>query len=120
MTTSDAEASQSIELTAAIVAAFVANNSLPIAELPGLIHATRRASAVLGCDSGPTHLAAALGKPGVAIFGPTDPARNGPYGGSFTVLRSPTAVTSHQRRAHDPSMEAISPDLVFEALKARL
>ena len=91
-----------------------------ISGLPGLIHSTRRASAVLGCDSGPTHLAAALGKPGVAIFGPTDPARNGPYGGSFTVLRSPTAVTSHQRRAHDPSMEAISPDLVFEALKARL
>jgi heptosyltransferase-1 len=91
-----------------------------VSGLPGLIHATRRASAVLGCDSGPTHLAAALGKPGVAIFGPTDPARNGPYGGSFTVLRSPTAVTSHQRRAHDPSMESISPDLAFDALKARL
>ena len=92
-----------------------------ISGLPGLIHATRRASAVLGCDSGPTHLAAALGKPGVAVFGPTDPARNGPYGGSFTVLRSPGAVTSHKRRAAlDPSMETLSPDLVFEALKARL
>ena len=43
MTTSDAEASQSIELAAEIVAAFVANNSLPIAELPGLIHATHAA-----------------------------------------------------------------------------
>jgi heptosyltransferase I len=92
-----------------------------ISGLPGLIHATRRASAVLGCDSGPTHLAAALGKPGVAVFGPTDPARNGPYGGSFTVLRSPGAITSHKRRAAlDPSMETISPELVFEALKARL
>jgi heptosyltransferase-1 len=98
----------------------VAGALVNISGLPGLIHATRRASAVLGCDSGPTHLAAALGKPGVAIFGPTDPARNGPYGGSFTVLRSPTAVTSHQRRVHDPSMESISPDVVLEALKARL
>jgi predicted transcriptional regulator len=43
MTTSDAEDSQSIELAAQIVAAFVANNSLPIAELPGLIDATHAA-----------------------------------------------------------------------------
>ena len=40
----------------------------------GLIDATRRAHAVIGVDSGPMHLAAALAKPGVAIFGPTDPA----------------------------------------------
>src|SRR5581483_9929801 len=56
--------------------------------IPGLIYATRRATAVLGVDSGPLHLAAALSRPGVAIFGPTDPARNGPYGGSLQVLRS--------------------------------
>jgi len=92
-----------------------------ISGLPGLIYATRRAAAVLGCDSGPMHLAAALGKPGVAIFGPTDPARNGPYGGSFTVLRAPGAVTSHKRRAaYDASMLAIHPDAVFEALKERI
>jgi hypothetical protein len=41
--------------------------------IDGLIDATRRAHAVIGVDSGPMHLAAALGKPGVAIFGPTDP-----------------------------------------------
>ncbi|MGH9631516.1 MAG: glycosyltransferase family 9 protein, partial [Bryobacteraceae bacterium] len=52
--------------------------------LDGLIDATRRAIGVVGVDSGPMHLAAALGKPGVAIFGPTDSARNGPYGSSFT------------------------------------
>jgi heptosyltransferase-1 len=89
--------------------------------LSGLIHATRRAAAVLGLDSGPTHLAAALGKPGVAIFGPTDPVRNGPYGDTFTVLRRPGAVTSYKRRAEpDSSMREIAPDSVFEALKARL
>ncbi len=89
--------------------------------LPGLIDATRRAVAVAGIDSGPVHLAAALGKPGVAIFGPTDPARNGPYGGTMTVLRSPHAVTTYKRRAEiDRSMYDISPDMAFEALKARL
>ncbi len=92
-----------------------------ISGVPGLIHATRQAAAVIGCDSGPMHLAAALGKPGVAIYGPTDPARNGPYGGSFTVLRSPDAMTSHKRRpAIDGSMEKITPDQVFQALKERL
>jgi heptosyltransferase-1 len=87
----------------------------------GLIDATRRAVAVVGLDSGPLHLAAALGKPGVAIFGPTDPARNGPYGATFTVLRAPGAVTSYKRRDEiDPSMRAIAPDAVFEALRPHL
>jgi heptosyltransferase-1 len=89
--------------------------------LDGLIYATRRATAVVGIDSGPMHVAAALGKPGVAIFGPTDPARNGPYGGTLTVLRSPAARTSYQRRNRiDESMTAITPEAVFEHLKARL
>jgi lipopolysaccharide heptosyltransferase I len=87
--------------------------------LPGLIHATRRAAAIVGVDSGPLHLAAALGKPGVAIFGPTDPARNGPYGDSLRVLRTAAAATTYKRSASiDPSMQNISPDGVFEALRA--
>jgi lipopolysaccharide heptosyltransferase I len=87
----------------------------------GLIHATRRAMAVVGVDSGPLHLAAALGKPGVAIFGPTDPARNGPYGETIQVLRSPRASTSYKRHSiTDASMREIDPDCVFEALKAQL
>jgi heptosyltransferase-1 len=89
--------------------------------LAGLIHATRRAAAVVGVDSGPLHLAAALGKPGVAIFGPTDPARNGPYGDSFRVLRTAAVTTTYKRGdAIDPSMQNIGPDEVFEALKAAM
>jgi heptosyltransferase I len=84
--------------------------------LAGLIHATRCARAVVGVDSGPLHLAAALGKPGVAVFGPTDPARNGPYGNSLRVLRSPSAVTTYKRRAADPCMGDVSPEAVFEIL----
>ena len=67
------------------------------------------------------HLAAALGKPGVAIFGPTDPARNGPYGETLTVLRSPRAVTSYKRLSSiDESMRSVTPDAAFEALKTQL
>ncbi len=86
--------------------------------LEGLIDATRRAQAIVGVDSGPVHLAAALGKPGVAIYGPTDPASHGPYGGTLHVLRSSTAITSYKRRAADPgSMRAVSPAEVIEALE---
>jgi heptosyltransferase-1 len=86
--------------------------------LPGLIHATRHATAIVGVDSGPLHLAAALGKPGVAIFGPTDPARNGPYGDSLHILRTPGTATTYKRGAAiDPSMQNISPDEVFEVLR---
>jgi heptosyltransferase-1 len=105
---------------AAAALAQVAGAVVHVSGIPGLIHATRRAAAVVGVDSGPMHLASALSKPGVAIFGPTDPARNGPYGKTLTVLRSPLAVTSYKRRqeiAH--SMREISPDAVFEALKSR-
>jgi heptosyltransferase-1 len=72
-------------------------------------------------DSGPLHLAAALDKPGVAIYGPTDPARNGPYGDSFRVLRAPAAATTYKRGTTvDPSMRSISPDEVFEVLRVMM
>jgi heptosyltransferase-1 len=93
---------------------------LHLSGLPGLIDATRRATAVIGVDSGPMHLAAALRKPGVALFGPTDPATHGPYGGSLKVLRAPSAITSYKRLdGVDPSMRAIRPSAVLEALLAQ-
>lgn len=86
--------------------------------IPQLIGATRRARAVVGVDSGPLHLAAALNKPGVAIFGPTDPARNGPYGSSFKVLRDRGASTSYQRSAPiSATMSAISAAQVYAELQ---
>lgn len=91
--------------------------SIHTSSLEGLIGATRDAAAVIGVDSGPLHLAAALRKPGVAIFGPTDPARNGPYGDTIRVLRDPAAVTTYKRGTEiDPSMRAIHPEHVFQAL----
>ena len=89
-----------------------------VSSLTGLIYATRRATAVVGLDSGPLHLAAALGKQGVAIYGPTDPARHGPYGGTIAVLHRPDAVTRYSRTADpDASMREITSDQVFEALE---
>jgi heptosyltransferase-1 len=64
-----------------------------------MIALTRRAALVIGGDTGPVHLAAALGRPTVALFGPTDPDRNGPafVGARVTVLRDAASVTSHKR-----------------------
>ncbi len=89
--------------------------------LSGLIDATRRSYAVVGVDSGPLHLAAALSKPGVAVYGPTNPARHGPYGGTIRVLRSPDAAADYTRRSQPhASMFAITPRMVADALAAAL
>ena len=72
---------------------------------------------MLGVDSGPLHLAAALHKPGVALFGPTDPERNGPYGGSIEVIRAAGAATTYKRDdVIHPSMRQLSPENVTERL----
>jgi len=62
-----------------------------------LIALTRRARLLIGGDTGPLHLAAALKIPVVAIFGPTNPARNGPFGTRAVVLRSASSMTDHTR-----------------------
>jgi heptosyltransferase-1 len=81
-----------------------------------LIALTRRARLFIGGDTGPLHLAAALRVPVVAIYGPTDPARNGPYGTRSVVLRSPESVTSHARREEaDEGMLAIGNEAVTGA-----
>jgi heptosyltransferase I len=69
------------------------------ASISDLIALTRRARLFIGGDTGPLHLAAALQIPVVGIYGPTDPARTGPYGTRSIVLRSPASLTSHKRRS---------------------
>jgi heptosyltransferase-1 len=66
-----------------------------------LIALTRRACLLVGGDTGPMHLAAALKIPVVAIFGPTNPARNGPFETRSIVLRSASSMTDHTRH-HEP------------------
>jgi heptosyltransferase I len=89
----------------------------------------RNAVCVVGGDTGPLHLAAALGTPAVAILGPTDPARNGPYrsrGGSANatvdiVLRSPHAETTYKRGDQPaPSILEIDVETVFDAVRRQV
>jgi heptosyltransferase I len=86
-----------------------------------LIAITRRARLFIGGDTGPLHLAAALGIPVVALFGPTDPARTGPYGTKSVVLRHPESKTtfSHHRQP-DEGLLKISADKVISAARRLL
>ena len=91
-----------------------------VCNVAGLIALMRQTSLVVGGDSGPTHLAAALGIPLVALYGPTDPARNGPWGpGPLRVLRGEGSVTSHKRVAEiDAGLARITVDEVVREAKA--
>jgi heptosyltransferase-1 len=81
-----------------------------------LIALTRRARLFIGGDTGPLHLAAALRVPVVAIYGPTDPVRNGPHGTRSVVLRSTESITSHARSAAaDDGLLTIGSDAVVAA-----
>ena len=81
----------------------------------------RNASCIVGGDTGPLHLAIALGTSAVALFGPTDPARNGPYQSDAIVLRAPGIVTTHTRNDQThPSMMQVQVSEVFDAVRRRL
>jgi heptosyltransferase-1 len=81
-----------------------------------LIPLIRQASLVIGGDTGPLHLAAVLEKPVVGIYGPTDPARNGPYGTRQRVLRDESSTTSHKRlKEPEPGMLRIGVEEVAAA-----
>lgn len=89
--------------------------------ITGLIALTRRAKLFIGGDTGPLHLAAAMRVPVVAIFGPTDPARNGPYGTRSVVLRNPASATTHARNTQpDVGMLEIGVDAVVDAARRLL
>jgi heptosyltransferase-1 len=90
----------------------------PLSPLMALL---RNAACIVGGDTGPLHLAIALGTPAVALFGPTDPVRNGPYRTDDIVLRTPNVATTHRRdyQTH-PSMLQIQVPEVFAALRRRL
>jgi len=89
--------------------------------LENLIGVTRRVSLVIAGDTGPLHLACALGKPVVGIYGPTDPCRNGPFGTRFKVLRHPASVRDHARREEpEAGLLTIQPGEVLVAAEELL
>ena len=91
--------------------------------LSQLLALIRRASLFIGGDTGPLHLAAACSVPVVAIYGPTNPARNGPYAPAgdqrrIVVLRSAESETSHARRSQpEAGLLQISADEVLAAAR---
>jgi heptosyltransferase-1 len=89
--------------------------------LAQLIALTRRVDLAIAGDTGPLHLACALGRPVVGIYGPTDPSRNGPFGTRFQVLRSPLSRRDHSRRAEpEAGLLTIQPDSVLRSAVALL
>lgn len=97
-----------------------AGNAKPLrcsADFGILMALLQGAKAVVAGDTGPLHLADALGTKVVAIFGPTDPARNGPFFGKKIVLRAKNVASTYKR--HDmphPSLLEIGVDDVMNAL----
>ncbi|TAN23800.1 MAG: glycosyltransferase family 9 protein [Acidobacteria bacterium] len=75
----------------------------------------KRARLVIGGDTGPLQLAAALDVPTVALFGPTDPARNGPYSRHSRVIRRTNLTTYKRGATYSPAMLAITPEEVAAA-----
>ena len=89
---------------------------LDLLELAALFN---RCALVISTDTGPMHLAAAMGTPVVALFGPTSPARTGPYGPGHVVVRTGVPCSPcFKRRCADPKcMYEITPDLVLQAVE---
>ena len=85
------------ELVGRIVAATDNKARTIVCTIEQLIALTRRISLLIAGDTGPLHLACALRKPVVGIFGPTEPGRNGPYGARYKVLRSKLSQRDHRR-----------------------
>jgi 3-deoxy-D-manno-octulosonic-acid transferase/heptosyltransferase-1 len=79
----------------------------------------REAALVISTDSGPMHLAAAVGTPVVALFGPTDPRRTGPYGPGHRIIRSGLSCAPCLKRRCDSRccMQGIGVDEVFAAVR---
>lgn len=86
-----------------------------------LIALTRRSSLFVGGDTGPMHMAAALEVPVVALFGPTQPERNGPYATRSVVLRSAESVDNSSHTDNpDAGLLSITPAEVIAAADSLL
>jgi heptosyltransferase I len=84
------------------------------------IELARRAKLFIGGDTGPLHLAAALGIPIVALYGPTDPARNGPFSPADIVLANDEPVNHTRRGKQAHFLSGISVEEVAGAVRRRL
>ncbi len=96
--------------------------------LPQLAALLQRANLMISGDSGPMHIAAAVGTPLIAIHGPTDPAQSGPVSPKATILRSPIWCSPCYRAKNTADcrfyttqcMKNITPSQVFEVAREKL
>jgi heptosyltransferase-1 len=88
------------ELARAVIDASGGNAFVLRCSIGQLIAITRRARLFIGGDTGPLHVAVALQIPVVALYGPTDPARTGPYGTQAITLRHPESKTTFSHHHH--------------------
>jgi lipopolysaccharide heptosyltransferase II len=93
--------------------------------LPEMVEWLRLCHLMVTNDTGPMHMAAALGKPLVALFGPTEPRRTGPYGHLGNVLRldlpcSPCLKSHCHYEKPNECLKALSPATVFEFARKKL
>ena|SRR6185437_10131551 len=89
--------------------------------LKQLVPLLRRAKLLIAGDTGPLHVAAALGTPVIGLYGPTDPARNGPFSAVGAVVRKGGYETTYKRgKIFSDSMLAISVDDVLDAVERRM
>jgi heptosyltransferase-1 len=94
----------------------------PETDLQQLTALIKRCRLLITGDTGPLHIASALRVPTVALFGPSDPVRNGPYGQSHAIVRSPIPPATHWQRKEigDRWMKAIPVESVIEAAEKQL
>ena len=90
--------------------------------LRDLAYLYQRSALLITTDSGPMHLAAAMGTPVIALFGPTDPSRTGPYGKGHVVIRRELSCSPCFLKKCDSMkcMSDITVDEVFHAVKEKL
>jgi heptosyltransferase-1 len=94
----------------------------PQTSLQELGELCRLAALVISSDTGPLHLAAAVGTPCVGLFGPVPATRNGPWGEGHATVEPPAAARPpwHERKTDSRSMAAIDVDAVGDAATALL
>lgn len=90
--------------------------------LPELAYLYQKALLLVTTDSGPMHLAAAVGTPVVALFGPTDPQRTGPYGDGHVIIRIdlPCSPCLRKECPTTKCMQDILPEQVLAAIEGKL
>jgi lipopolysaccharide heptosyltransferase I len=104
-------------------ASYGAAQTAPETSIGDLLALARGARLMISGDTGPIHLAAAVRTPIVGLYGPTDPARNGPFDPADVCLsRFATCVCHHERRCRRrrPCVNEITLEEVQQAIQQRL